>query len=310
MTYTNINLGIRAAAYHLPVTSFDIGEWAKRHDVGEERVEALRANGVGTYYDSRDRPTREMAFDAVLAAMEQATIDAEEIDVLIFAHTTVESVVPPPASLTGQLQVRLGLRRAKCFSIAQQNCVSPLVAVRLARTMMQTNNSIRNVIIVASDQIRSGIDHLRVIELGGMHSDGACALILSRDWPHNRILSVHHSAEARYYLGSLESMEFIEGYYLATAATIRRAVHDAGLEMADIGSILPHHVGLAAWYKIMRFFRLPEERLFVKNFPRLGHIFGCDGIIDFADCAGAFERPLVIYSNGLCGCYGAMVVAP
>ncbi|MDC6167150.1 3-oxoacyl-ACP synthase [Paucibacter sp. XJ19-41] len=310
MAQTEPVLGIRSAAYHLPPRSFDIGEWAQRHGLARDRVEALRVNGVGRYHDSCDRPTREMALDAAAAAFGKAELDAAEVDVLMFAHTAVESVVPPPASLTSFLQSRLGMSKARCFSVAQQNCVSPIVAVRLAETMMRADASVRHVLVVASDQIRSGIDHLRVIELGGMHSDGACAMVLTRDWERNRVLATTNSTEARYYLGSLEAMEFIEGYYLSTAATLRRAVHDAGLEMSDIGAILPHHVGLTAWQKVMRFLRLPPERLHTDGFASKGHVFGCDAIIDFSEWKGGEDRPLVLYSNGLCGCYGAMVVAP
>lgn len=310
MTSSTPMIGIRALAYHLPPHRSDIDSWAKKHRIPHERLARLQENGVAGYHDSLDRPTREMAADAIAQMLAMSGADPEEIDVLMFAHTSVNSVAPPPASITAYLQTRFGFHRANCFSVAQQNCVSTIAAIRLACMMIRTNQSIRNVVVVSSDQIRSDCDHLRAIQSEGMHSDGACALLISRDWSSNQILGVSYRAEARFFIGYLEEPEYIEGYYVSALAVLRQVEKRAGVKLKDLECILPHHINIKAWQKMTAFIRVPFERVFTENFGLKGHVFGCDAFINLADRGSGNGGDVLLYSNGLCGCYGAIVLRP
>jgi 3-oxoacyl-[acyl-carrier-protein] synthase-3 len=54
---------------------------------------------------------------------------------------------------------------------------------------------------------------------------------------------------------------------------------------------------------------IAQDRLFAGNFARIGHVFGADPFINFHDRErkAAGERSL-LFSSGLAGCFGAMVV--
>jgi 3-oxoacyl-[acyl-carrier-protein] synthase-3 len=216
---------------------------------------------------------------------------------------------PPPESTVAELQRRCGLARARGISVAHQNCVSPIVAMRLAQMMTQSDERVRNVLIVVADQMRSSTDQFRIIDDGGIHSDGACAVILSRDWPRNEVLGLHHTIDGRFFTGRLAQIEYNERYYWATVMLIREALAGAGLQIRDISRLLPHHVNLPAWKKIVRLLRLPEDVLFESNFARIGHVFGCDALIDFVDSPpGVAGETILLYSSGLGGCHGAVVL--
>jgi 3-oxoacyl-[acyl-carrier-protein] synthase-3 len=73
--------------------------------------------------------------------------------------------------------------------------------------------------------------------------------------------------------------------------------------------VLPHHVNLPGWRRLMAMLSIAQNRLFTRNFARIGHVFGADPFINFHDCEDkvAGERSL-LFSSGLAGCFGAMVV--
>ncbi|ARF87050.1 3-oxoacyl-[acyl-carrier-protein] synthase KASIII [Burkholderia cenocepacia] len=54
---------------------------------------------------------------------------------------------------------------------------------------------------------------------------------------------------------------------------------------------------------------IPEARLFIANFGAVGHAFGADPFINFETCrnqqAGEWS---LLFSSGIAGCFGALVI--
>lgn len=302
------SLGIQAAAYHLPARRLSVEDWARAYDAPPERVDNLRQNGVVYYHDSDDCPTREMAAGAMESLLGKSSISPKSIDLLIFAHTGIGAVGPPLTSISMELKRRFGLSNAQALSIGQQNCVSILTSIRIANALVQRESRIKNVLIVSSDQIRRSIGHVRPIGDLAMHTDGASALLLSTQCARNRIASVSSFAEARHHEGPLDRVEPNETFFLSAISVMRRALQAARLSGADVRRVLPNHVNRPAWTRILEFLRIPRDRLFDANFEK-GHAFGSDWIINFVD-HGPESGPMLAFSNGLSGCFGAAVIVP
>jgi 3-oxoacyl-[acyl-carrier-protein] synthase-3 len=205
----------------------------------------------------------------------------------------------------------MGLNRALAFSVMQQNCVSPLAAIRLLRVLTIAGRPIQRAVVVCADVMGSGCDHLRAIQDLALHSDGACALLLERDTDRNHIVGLHLYTDARYFRGTDDDLQPVpdDRYYWSAFATMRAALRQAGITGNELVHVLPHHVNLPGWSRFMAMLSIPQERLFVANFGRLGHVFGADPFINFHTASrGQPGSCSLLFSSGLAGCFGAMVI--
>jgi hypothetical protein len=68
-------------------------------------------------------------------------------------------------------------------------------------------------------------------------------------------------------------------------------------------------VNLPAWHEALDALRIPRERLFDRNFARVGHAFGSDAAINLAD-SGALSRPghHLVLASGIGGTFGGFAV--
>lgn len=301
--------GLRGVAYSLPRRQRTIGLWGERRGEPAERIEALIANGVFHYYDADDQPVAEMAAAAIEALVRDTALSPDEIDVLIFTHTLGQSVACPPNSTTSFLQRRFGFARARCFSLAQQNCVSIFAGLKAAHAMMAGNPAVSNVVIVTADHVPAIMDHHRAIGDVAVHSDGACALLLTRGWPERRLLGVANRADAQFYEADITEVVPNANYYISTIATMRSALSKAAVRREEVSWLLPNHVRLPAAHKLMDMLRLSSASLYTANFAAKGHVFGADPFINLVDSRPAPGDIALLCSTGTSGCYGAAVIA-
>jgi 3-oxoacyl-[acyl-carrier-protein] synthase-3 len=299
-------LGIQAASYHLPARRLTVEDWARTYDASPQRLDRLRQNGVRYYHDSDDRQTGEMAAEAIEGLLQKSGLAPRKVDLLVFAHTGIGALGPPLTSVTAPLKRQFGFSSAQTLSLGQQNCVSILTSIRIVTALAQQQKHIEHMIIVSSDQIRRSIGHVRAIGDLAMHTDASSALLLSTRCDRNRIASVSSFAEARDYLGQLDRVESNETFFLSAVFVMRRALQAAKLSGGDVLRVLPNHVNRPAWPRILQYLRIPSDRLFDTNFEK-GHAFGSDWIINFVDSDSA-AGPMLAFSNGLSGCFGAAVI--
>lgn len=304
------SIGIPDLAFYLPERVVTVEEWGQRTGQPAGRIRAMLEHGVRFFRDAGSQSPIDMGVKAARLLLAKALVAPRSVDVLIYTHTVQSSVAPPPASSVGLIQAACGLDKALCFSIAQQNCVSPMVAIRVARHMMARNPAIRRAMVVSVDLMGTAADGIRGILDLALHSDGACAFLVERDSPRNQVLGYHLFTDGRFYRGTDENHDLVpdEKYHWSAFSTMRTALRQAGVQALDLERILPNHVNLAGWWLVLSMLKLPPERLFTHNFSRIGHMFGCDPFLNFA-----FEdkRPgghYLLFSSGLAGCFGALVV--
>jgi 3-oxoacyl-[acyl-carrier-protein] synthase-3 len=205
----------------------------------------------------------------------------------------------------------MNLNRALVFSITQQHCVSPMTAIRVLQLLALRRPKFRRAIVVCADVIGSHCDRLRAIQDLALHSDGACALLLERDGHRNTIAGLHVYTDGRSFRGTDEDLQPVpdDRYYWSAFTTMRAAIRQAGITTREITHVLPHHANLPGWFRLMTMLSIPRERLFTANFAPIGHVFGADPFINFQTCSN--REPggwSLLFSCGLAGCFGAMVV--
>lgn len=304
-------LSLSGIASSLPVRTVDANAWARRCGFPEARANALLSNGVQQFHDAAAMSPVAFACQAVSALLEDTGTTPASIDALIYTHTIQSSVLAPPAGTAAFIQSRMGLERALAFSVMQQNCVSPMAAVRLLRMLTVAGRPIQRAIVVCADVMGSGCDHLRAIQDLALHSDGACALLLERGVDRNRIMGLHLYTDGRYFRGTDDDLQPVadDRYYWSAFTTMRAALGQAGITANQLVHVLPHHVNLPGWSRLMAMLSVPQERLFTANFGCLGHVFGADPFINFHTAPRGLPGSCsLLFSSGLAGCFGAMVI--
>jgi len=195
-------LSLSAVAFRLPEQTVDADAWVRRCGLPGQQAEALMRNGVHQFHDAAAGSPVSLACDAVSALLAQTGAAPPGIDALVYTHTIQSSVLAPPAGTAAFIQSHMGLRRALAFSVMQQNCVSPMAAVRVLQALSVEGQPLRRAIVVCADVIGSGCDRLRAIEDLALHGDGACAFLLERDCDRNRITGLHLYTDHRYFRGT------------------------------------------------------------------------------------------------------------
>lgn len=303
-------IGIADLACYLPERVVSVEEWGLRSGQPPERVKALAANGARHFHDAASQSPVDMGVKAVRLLLSKSSIAPSSVDLLIYTHTVQSSIAPPPTSTVGYVQAACGIDQALGFSVSQQNCVSPLLAVRLVQQMMARHPRIQRAVILTVDLMGTAADGIRGIRDLALHSDGASALLIERNASVNRVLGHHFFTDGRFFRGTDENHELVpdEKYHWSCFATMRAALTQAGLRPSDLDRILPNHVNRAGWQLVLSMLRLSEDRLYTANFSRVGHVFGSDPFINYLHEDKQPGGRYLLFSSGLAGCFGALVV--
>ncbi|CAM2197859.1 3-oxoacyl-(ACP) synthase III [Paraburkholderia kururiensis] len=305
------SLSLCATAFSLADRAVDARQWATRCGQPSACARALIHNGATQFHDAAGESPVTLAVRAVSDLLRNTGTPPTTVDALVYTHTIQTSVLAPPSGTVRQIQSHTGMNTALAFSVTQQHCVSPMAAIRVLQALAMARPAVRRAIVVCADVIGSECDRLRAIQDLALHSDGACALLLERDAPRGVIAGLHLYTDGRSFRGTDDDLQPVpdDRYYWSAFTTMRAAIQKAGITARDITHVLPHHANLPGWARLMAMLGLPRERLFTANFGAVGHVFGADPFINFQMCPdrepGGWS---LLFTCGLAGCFGAMVV--
>jgi 3-oxoacyl-[acyl-carrier-protein] synthase-3 len=294
-------IGFAGVAYHLPATVQGLRELA---DTGLLAGEAapLETFGFSNARIGRDETGVEMAIRAARNVLEDTDTDPAEVGLVLYAGALASSSVapcvpPPPGSVlhlssvpelfrypASMLQQELDLTNAVVVGVNQQACASIFSAIQLGRAMLLADAGLRQVLCVASDRLPDGVPRDIIFNLV---SDGACAVLLRRDPPANRILAFHQVTKPMLYgEGSLDA-EVIAAYFPTAMSVIQATLAQARLTLDDIAWIIPHNVSLRSWEILLGMLCFPTDRLFSANIARIGHTMAADNFVNLRDAQDA-----------------------
>ncbi len=280
-------IGISAISYVLPPTFLELSELAAR-GLLESQALALAAFGFRGVHVS-EQPADDLALTALEQLLEEERRDPESIDLLLYAGAIPDSHrVAVSGALEGftypaaRLQYEAGLTRATTMGISQTGCTGLMTAVALAADHLRANPEARRVVCVSADVLPAGA--CREV-LYNVISDGACALLVERHAPRNRILGHRQIAKGYYWNPGACRNELVAAYFPTARALLGETLQHLSLTTDDIAMVVPHNVSLRSWHILLPLLGLPVDRLFHENIAAKGHCIAADNFINLKDAS-------------------------
>jgi 3-oxoacyl-[acyl-carrier-protein] synthase-3 len=301
-------IGIRDIAYTLGPVADTVAGWCSNQGRPAGEADALERNGAHHFHRAEAQSQCELATRATRELLARSNISPEQVDVLVMCHTSPSNTLPAPLSAVGEVRRSAGLRKALTFSVGQQQCVSPVHALRMLELLFARRREWEVGVLLCADTLP--VESLRPIGNAGIQSDGASAMLLRRG-AGSRLRGLHTYNHPRPMQGILPDgrYEADPNYLWGLVSLVRSVSRAAGLKPNEFTSVLPHNVNLPAWHEALDALRIPRERLFDRNFARVGHAFGSDAAINLAD-SGALSRPghHLVLASGIGGTFGGFAI--
>ena len=232
---------------------------------------------------SDDETSSTMAVEAARAALCCADVTPQDVDLIIVATSTPESIFPACAAY---VQRGLGAHRAAAFDV-NAACTGFIYALATGWQFVAAGGY-RNVLVIGSEvysRILDWSDRATCILFG----DGAGAVVLQRaeapQGPSAFVLGNDGSgagllyvpgvcdrpavATAKHYL-SMNGAEVFRFAVSVTTEVTRQVLDAAGLDVDDIDLLIPHQANQRIISAARRALGVPEEKVFV-NVERLGN---------------------------------------
>jgi 3-oxoacyl-[acyl-carrier-protein] synthase-3 len=269
-----------------------------------------------------EEATSDMATKAALAAMSQAEVEAEQIDLIIVATVTPDMFFPATSCW---VQKKLGAVRAACFDVSAA-CSGFLYAMEIAQQFI-SNHVYNTVLIIGADKLTSIVDwsDRNTCVLFG---DGAGAAILRNRGEAHGVIATHMGSDGEFTdilfmpgggsrnpitpgnvdqkLNTIKMLgkETYKQAVTAMSDAADRALEAAGLKYDDIACVIPHQANMRIIEAIAHRMRLPMDKFYV-NLEKYGNTSAAAVAIalDEAHRSGRFKIGdyilLVVFGGGL-----------
>jgi 3-oxoacyl-[acyl-carrier-protein] synthase-3 len=195
--------------------------------------------------------TSDMAYEASKKALQDANLDAQDIDLIILATTTPDKIFPSTACT---LQAKLGIPECPAFDV-QAVCSGFIYALSIAEKFIKTGTS-TTALIVGADAM-SRITDYKDRSNAILWGDGAGAVILKKS-NEPGILSTHIHAQGKYedmlhvprrHDGESDTIEMQGNQVFKMAVNTLDAIVDQTLgvnqlKKSDIDWLVPHQANI------------------------------------------------------------------
>ena len=230
-----------------------------------------------------------MASRAALSALEQANLDAKDIDLILVATATPDMIFPATACF---VQTKIGASNAAALDVSAA-CSGFLVALEIGQQFI-TSHTYDTVLVIGAEKL-SSITNWTDRNTCVLFGDGAGAAILQhRDEKSHGVISTHIGSDGNYtdilwmpgggckqpitaenahqHLQTIH-MSGKDVYRQAVSSMIdasKKALAKAGLTIEDIACVIPHQANARIIEAIADRLKIPLDRFFV-NLDRYGN---------------------------------------
>ncbi|EHD0842283.1 ketoacyl-ACP synthase III [Staphylococcus pseudintermedius] len=261
-----MNVGIKGFGVYAPDRVIDNAYFESYLDTSDEWISQMTGIKERRWADE-NQDTSDLAYEASIRAIEDAGIDAQDIDMVIVATSTGDHRFPTVANM---LQQRLGL--GKVASMDQlAACSGFMYGIITARSFV-LSGEYQNVLVVGADKL-SKITDLNDRSTAILFGDGAGAVIIGEVSENRGILSYELGSDGvgGKYLYQDQETNFIrmngrEVFKFAVRVmgeSSQRAVEKANLGPDDINMFIPHQANIRIMESARQRLNLPKEKMSV-----------------------------------------------
>lgn len=232
--------------------------------------------------------TSDLAIAAARSALENARVEAADLDLIIVATVTPDTFFPCTASI---LQQALGATGAAAFDILV-GCTGFVYGLAAAGALLATENYRRALVVGAEtlSKITDWEDRRSCVLFGdaagaavlapvaegngilaySLGNDGANADALKIPAGGSRMPATQETVANRLHYLNMNGPEVFKFAVRAMADSSEEAVKRAGLSMSDIDVVIPHQANIRIIDAAAKRLNIPYER-FVRNLERYGN---------------------------------------
>jgi len=322
MNSTSITVKIAGTGSYLPANIMTNADLEKVVDTSDEWI--TTRTGIKARRIANEEETNSfMATQAAKAALENANLSAQDIDQIIVATVTPDTLMPATATY---VQHQLGATSALAFDISAA-CSGYLYAMQLAENAIKAGNA-KNVLIIGSEKLSSFVDWtdrttcvlfgdgasaavisesqegegaILAIEMG---TDGAQTDILNIPGGGSTCPTTPTNADQKLATVKMQGQEVFKHAVNRMKTVANSVVAKAGLTSEDIQQVIPHQANLRIIDAIAKRLDVDSEKVFV-NLDKYGNTSAAAVAIalDEAQRKGKFKRGdhivLVVFGAGL-----------
>lgn len=257
----------------LPVRAVSNAELAETVDTSDEWI--VERTGIRNRHIAGDgETTASLATDAARAALDEAGLAAQDIDLIILATATPDQTFPASATI---VQAALGINDCVAFDVAAV-CSGFLYAVTVADSMIQSGAA-QKALVIGSETFSRILDWedrttcvlfgdgAGAIVLGAEESaDGARGILASKlhaDGRHNQLLYVDGGPSTTKTVGKLrmKGQEVFRHAVVNLASVLTEVMEIAGLGTDQIDWLIPHQANARILDATARKLKLSPDRV-------------------------------------------------
>ena len=247
---TQLRSVISGVGHYLPETVLTNADLSERVDTSDAWIR--ERTGIHQRHIAADGEyTSDLGVAAVKAALRDAELTPDDIDLIVVATTTPDYTFPATATI---IQEKLGIRHGAAFDI-QAVCSGFIYALKVADSLLKTGSAKRALVIGAEtfSRILDWDDRTTCVLFG----DGAGAFVLSAEADtdkgvlHSFVRSDGRHRELLYVDGGPSRTQTVGHVRMIGNQVFRHAVkdisgamsscaEDAGHSIADIDWFVPH----------------------------------------------------------------------
>lgn len=287
---------ITGTGYYVPERIVTNDDLSKMMDTSDQWIQERTGIQQRRFITPGKDTTTSMGVQAAQRAIENAGLQKEDIDFLIFATLSPDYYFPGCGVLA---QKELGLNTVGALDVRNQ-CSGFIYALSIADQFIKTG-MYKNVLIIGSESQSPALDlTTRGRNVSVIFGDGAGAVVLSREEnPNKGVLSTHLHSEGAFaeelalvapgvstkwvpaILAENDPTDtsyypYMNGQFVFKNAVVRfsevivEGLQSAGLSASDINLLIPHQANLRISQFIQQKIKLTDQQVF-NNIQKFGN---------------------------------------
>ncbi|MBL7071344.1 MAG: ketoacyl-ACP synthase III [Candidatus Omnitrophica bacterium] len=240
-----------------------------------------------------------MGAEAAKRALQNAGLDAGEIDLIITATITPDMQFPSTSCL---IQHRLGAVRAIGFDISAA-CSGYIYGITIAQQFIKSG-LYRNALVIGSEKMSSITDWedrntcvlfgdgagacvMQKVKEGGilstyLGSDGRNAPLLEVPGGGSLRPASHETIDERLHYCKMSGSELFKEAVKLMAEAGNKAMAKSGLKCGDIDLVIPHQANIRILWAVAKKMNLPREKIYL-NIERYGNMSSASTAVALAE---------------------------